>query len=277
MKGWDAVMKAVFRLLPTIAISRIMGVAADSKRLGRALVWVFAFAYRRVNWHQARNPNASEYETLNDAFVRPLAINVRGRVKRLDDAVVSPAQGVLTASGTIDDLKCSPVKGFRYDVATLLGDAALAKTFQHGEFGIIYLAPHHYHRVHAPVEGVLRAVVHIPGRLLPVNNTGIRLFPDVLSQNERMVFVQDVGKASIATVMVGAFGVGSIQTDMVSTRPHPKKVIRDDFASEFPIPAGEEMGKFLFGSSVVLLSSEPMELVLPQDVDVGDVIGRRPH
>ena len=91
-----------------------------------------------------------------------------------------------------------------YSVETLLGgEAARAAPFMGGEFATIYLSPRDYHRLHMPLAGTLREMVHVPGRLFSVNDATARGVPNLFARNERVAALFDTEAGPMALILVG--------------------------------------------------------------------------
>jgi phosphatidylserine decarboxylase len=138
------------------------------------------------------------------------------------------------------------------------GDTALAARFQDGSFATLYLSPRDYHRIHMPCDGRLRRMIHVPGPLFSVNPTTARGVPGLFARNERAVCVFDTAHGPFALVLVGATIVGSMATVWhgVINPPRVKQVREWHYGDDAPpvvLKQGEEMGRFLLGSTVVML------------------------
>jgi phosphatidylserine decarboxylase len=136
------------------------------------------------------------------------------------------------------------------------GDAKLAAQFSNGSFATIYLSPKDYHRIHMPCPGRLRRMVYVPGALFSVNPTTARGVPGLFARNERVVCVFDGEQGQFVLTLVGATIVGSMSTVWhgVVNPPRLAEVREwryDDQSIE--LKKGEEMGRFLLGSTVVML------------------------
>ena len=68
-----------------------------------------------------------------------------------------------------------------------MGDAEFAAALADGSFATIYLAPHNYHRVHAPYGAELVATTEVPGALFSVNGVTEAHVPRLFARNERLV------------------------------------------------------------------------------------------
>jgi phosphatidylserine decarboxylase len=171
--------------------------------------------------------------------------------------------GAISQLGHIDGDQVFQAKGHTYSTQALVGgDATLAAQFQDGEFATIYLSPKDYHRIHMPSAGRLRRMIHVPGDLFSVNPATARGVPGLFARNERVVCVFDMPAASgevpqqFVLVLVGATIVGSMATPWhgVVNPPRPGTVREWTYDDpKLSLKQGEEMGRFLLGSTVVLL------------------------
>lgn len=245
-------------LAPHHGLSRFAGRMAQSTRpwLKDRLICRFIAAYD-VNMAEAERA-ANEYTCFNDFFTRSLKPGARPLA---DSAahVLCPADGAVSQLGRIRSGRIVQAKRRDYTTAALLGgDARLAKEFADGDFATIYLSPSDYHRVHMPVEGTLRRTIYIPGKLFSVNQSTAGGVGDLFARNERLVCIFDTPLGTVASVMVGAMIVASIETVWGGlVEPHGKKVLTQDFPADgqgaIKLDAGAEMGRFLLGSTVILL------------------------
>jgi phosphatidylserine decarboxylase len=211
-----------------------------------------------VDMAEAAESDPAAYPSFNAFFTRALRADARP-VAAAD--WVCPVDGTISQFGRIDEGLLLQAKGHHYGAAALLGgDGALAAHFHHGHFATLYLSPRDYHRVHMPGAGTLRRMVHVPGALFSVNPATARGVPGLFARNERVVCVFDGAGADPrpwALVLVGATIVGSRATVWhgVVNPPRPGRVRRWDYdGADAPVLAqGHEMGRFLLGSTVVLL------------------------
>lgn len=231
------------RVLPRKRLSRLIGqvmaVRAPATVLARA-VGAFSRIYQ-VDMSETEIPSGG-FTTFDAFFTRALKPGSRP----IDPdwrAVVSPADGKIEASGEIVSEGCRlSVKGQSYTVQDLLADPAGAGQFAGGFYAVVYLSPRDYHRVHAPVTGKVLSVRHVPGTLFPVNSIGEHV-PQLFARNERVAVIQEnPPHGVVATILVGAMGVGRIS---LSFEHVPGSVLQ----------AGDEIGVFHLGSTVVVLGS----------------------
>ena len=268
-------------LTPQHALSRLVGRFADSTVPGvkNTLIKRFIDAYD-VDMREAAEP-ASTYPTFNAFFTRALKPGARP----LGDAaqfVLSPADGAVSQLGAIEGGRIVQAKGRDYSVAELLGgDSANAARFDGGRFVTIYLSPKDYHRVHMPADGTLRSTRYVPGDLFSVNAVTADGVDRLFARNERLAAVFDTPLGAMASVMVGAMIVAGIETVWSGRlQPHGKAVEQRSYNDGPKLEAGDEMGRFYLGSTVVLLF-EPgkvewlPDLVPGSTVRMGQPIGRR--
>ncbi len=172
---------------------------------------------------------------------------------------VCPADGRLLDAGPIDERAIFSVKGRLYEAGELLGDREAASRYEGGTFAVIYLAPPDYHRVHAPAEGRVTAVRHVTGTLYPVNAIGMEHIEGLFTENERVVVHQEGDEHDVATILVGAIGVGriGISFDDVLTNVGRDEGLRE-YRDEGPLlRRGDEVGMFHLGSTAIVLVGPP--------------------
>jgi phosphatidylserine decarboxylase len=243
-------------LAPQHGVSRLAGSLASSRTpwLKNMLIRRFIRAYD-VDMDQAERP-ASDYSCFNDFFTRALKPGARPLAGG-SEHILCPADGAISQLGRIEDGRILQAKGQSYTAAELLrGDAASAARFDRGHFIPFSLSPTDYHRVHMPAAGRLRENTYIPGDLFSVNTATAAAVPRLFARNERLACIFDTAQGSVASVMVGAMIVASIETVWSGlVKPHGRQVIRTAYPEDTApqLEAGAEMGRFLLGSTVILL------------------------
>jgi phosphatidylserine decarboxylase len=242
-------------LLPKKLLTILMGHLAGLRggSFTHALVRRFV-AHYGVNMAEAADPRIESYATFNDFFTRPL----REGARPIADAdLVCPVDAAISQFGPIEHDQIFQAKGHSYSTTALLGgDAELARRFDHGHFATLYLAPKDYHRIHMPCDGRLVRMVYVPGDLFSVNPLTARHVPGLFARNERVICVFDTAFGPFVNVLVGATIVGSMATVWhgVVNPPRTHDVRRWDYAGrDIVLRKGEEMGRFLLGSTVVML------------------------
>ena len=207
-----------------------------------------------VNMAEAADPDIHNYASFNDFFTRALKADARPLARA---ELVCPVDGAISQFGPIQADQIFQAKGHHYSTTTLLGgDAALAAQFKDGLFATLYLSPRDYHRIHMPCAGRLVRMVYVPGDLFSVNPVTARGVPGLFARNERVVCVFESNRGPFVLVLVGATIVGSMATTWhgVVNPPRPAKPRSWDYAGQaIDFRQGDEMGRFLLGSTVVAL------------------------
>ena len=241
--------------LPKQALTRLAGAFARAELGGVTHAAIRRFVARyQVDMAEAREPRVEAYASFNDFFTRAL----RDGARPLAEADhICPVDGAISQFGAIERDQIFQAKGHVYSTRALLGgDADLAAEFEHGHFACLYLSPRDYHRIHMPCAGRLRRMLHVPGDLFSVNPVTARGVPGLFARNERVVCIFDTARGPLALVLVGATIVGSMATVWhgVVNPPRPGRVRRWDYEGlAIDLAQGAEMGRFLLGSTVVLL------------------------
>lgn len=255
-------MKPLFVILqyivPHHALSRLVGRLANCRLAWVKLPFIRWFITRyRVDMGEAEVRDPAAFGSFNEFFTRALQPGARP----LDDSPASlacPADGAVSELGTIQGDRLLQAKGRHFSTVALLGgDAQDARQFHDGSFITIYLSPRDYHRVHMPVSGTLLKTVYVPGRLFSVNQVTADHVPELFARNERLACFFDTPAGPMALVMVGAMIVAGIETVWAGKAcPNHHGLLRADFtgqATNIRLPRGGEMGRFMLGSTVILL------------------------
>jgi phosphatidylserine decarboxylase len=240
--------------IPKQALTALAGRIASARggRLTTRLIKWFVGRYG-VNMAEAANPDISSYATFNDFFTRSLKSNARPLAPA---DLVCPVDGAISQFGPMEGDQIFQAKGHHYSSTALVGgDAALAARFDGGSFATLYLSPKDYHRIHMPVEGRLSRMIYVPGDLFSVNPTTARGVPGLFARNERVVCVFESARGPFVLVLVGATIVGSMATVWhgVVNPPRAGEIRTWNYELELVLKQGEEMGRFLLGSTVVML------------------------
>jgi phosphatidylserine decarboxylase len=242
-------------LLPKRVLTVLAGKLANLRggALTRALIRRFIAQYG-VDMTEAADSRVESYATFNEFFTRPL----RDGLRPIAGApFVCPVDAAISQFGPIEHDQIFQAKGHSYSTRALVGgDQALAHQFDHGHFATLYLAPKDYHRIHMPCAGRLKRMIYVPGDLFSVNPLTARHVPSLFARNERVVCVFDTEYGPFVNVLVGATIVGSVATvwhGMVN--PPRTRRIRDwGYEDQSIVLAkGAEMGRFMLGSTVVML------------------------
>ena len=251
----DRVAVLLQYLLPKLALTMLIGKLASARAGSWSHTAIRRFIARYgVNMAEAADPRIESYASFNEFFTRPL----RAGVRPLADAPwICPVDGAISQFGMIEHDQIFQAKGHTYSTRALLaGDAALAARFENGAFATLYLSPKDYHRIHMPCAGRLTRMIHVPGDLFSVNPVTARGVPGLFARNERVVCVFESDHGTFVLVLVGATIVGSMATVWhgVVNPPRPGRVREWRYDDQtIRLERGAEMGRFLLGSTVVML------------------------
>jgi phosphatidylserine decarboxylase len=271
--GW------LFTALPHHLISRIVFYLTRVKSpLATPVIRWFIKTFK-VDMSDAEIQIIEEYACFNDFFIRSLTPNARP-VAAAENAVASPVDGTVSQCGDIMKGHLFQAKGHFYSVEELLGgDSLMAHMFEGGKFATIYLAPYNYHRIHMPIDGLLKKMIHVPGRLFSVAPWTVRQIQRLFARNERVVCLFSTETGPMAMILVGAINVAAIETVWhgLVTPPKGKKVSEFDYDhAERKFSKGQEMGRFNMGSTVILLTTDKVKwnnLHPQQTLRMGEMIG----
>jgi len=241
--------------MPKQLLTVLAGKFASARLGGLTTAVIRRFVARSgVNMQEAADPDIASYASFNEFFTRPLHEGARPLA---DAAFICPVDGAISQFGAIERDNIFQAKRHSYTTTALIGgDADLAAQFADGSFATLYLSPKDYHRIHMPCTGRLRRMIYVPGELFSVNPTTARGVPGLFARNERVVCVFDSDFGPFVLTLVGATIVGSMATVwhgiINPPRSHSVREWRYD-GQEVSLQKGQEMGRFLLGSTVVML------------------------
>lgn len=246
-------------LLPKQFLTELAGRFAGRPLGGATTAFIRWFVGRYdVNMAEAAVPDIAGYPTFNAFFTRALREGARPLAP---SRLLCPVDGAISQFGRIEGDQVFQAKGHSYSTTALVGgDAALAAQFANGSFATLYLSPRDYHRIHMPAAGRLTRMIHVPGELFSVNPTTARGVPGLFARNERVVCVFEGDDGPFVLVLVGATIVGSMATVWHGVVNPPRVMAVRDWSyadREIRLERGEEMGRFLLGSTVVMLFPAP--------------------
>ena len=269
--------------LPHHLISRAVQCFAESETpwIKNNLIRIIANHYD-VDMSDSQEERLEAYKSFNDFFTRALKDGARP-LPSDTKTVVSPADGIISQIGNIENGHIFQAKGHDYSLIELLGgDVSLSQEFMDGRFATIYLAPRDYHRVHIPATGTLRRMIHIPGRLFSVNQNTVANIPNLFARNERVVNIFDTEFGPMAVILVGAIIVASIETVWAGlVTPHKRKVSSINYGTQpesIVLQRGDELGRFKMGSTaIVLFGKEQIDWLKHWEADhtikMGEALG----
>ena len=270
-------------ILPKKALTAFAGVVANGEKGTRTTGLIRWFVARYgVNMAEAANPDISSYKSFNEFFTRPLRADARP-LAPVD--YVCPVDGAISQFGIIEGDQIFQAKGHHYTTCALVGgDVALAAKFQDGQFATLYLSPKDYHRIHMPCDATLQRMIYVPGALFSVNPTTARGVPGLFARNERVVCAFESADGPFVLVLVGATIVGSMATVWHGVVNPPRTGVVRDWAYEdqkVRLKKGDEMGRFLLGSTVVMLFAKGQMRFNSQwlpagAVRMGEAMGSKP-
>lgn len=249
-------------LLPQRGLTRLATSASNSRWLAPALIGGFRRLYP-VRIDECAVPEAG-FDRFDAFFTRALKPGARAFPPD-PDVIASPCDGTLSQAGAIDSGRIIQAKDRSFTAAELLADAEAAASFADGRFATIYLAPHDYHRVHMPFPGRLVADARIPGRLFSVSDATSRVVDRLFARNERLVAMFETPFGPAAVVLVAAMlvaGISTVWDDPADRRPG-RSIRRRRFDEPRPMRRGDELGRFHWGSTVVLLTPKNAPAWLP--------------
>lgn len=204
----------------------------------------------------------SSYKTLNELFTRALV-----KPRKFDgslDTFICVADSYVSAQGDIKDDTALQIKGMEYSVDELftnhISDENKEK-IHNGAFMNFYLSPKDYHRYHSPYDARVTKLIHVPGKLYPVNFTYLNKQDSLFVENERVILecVTNEGKL-FYMVYVGALNVGKMAFDFeprVETNSEVNTIQVYEY-DELYIKKGECLGHFKMGSTVLVFWEKDM-------------------
>ncbi|MFT5432607.1 MAG: phosphatidylserine decarboxylase [Myxococcota bacterium] len=231
-----------------------------------------------VDVSEARFP-LEHYKSFDAFFTRELKEGIH-TIADDADIMVSPVDGRILNMGRVAEGSIDQVKGRNYRLDELLDSGADAERFGNGTYVTIYLSPRDYHRIHCPVKGKITGYRYVPGRLYPVNATGVGNVDRLFAVNERLITYVKSALGDVAVVKVGATNVGMITASYhpITTNVGRRTAYDERFRKSLPIGRGAELGQFHLGSTVVLIVANPklegVDLALEQFVRMGQPLLR---
>ncbi|GAB4226588.1 MAG: archaetidylserine decarboxylase [Francisella sp.] len=243
-------------ILPQAITSRLVAKLADSENYHiKNYLINLAIKKFKINLEEAKETDINKYKSFNEFFIRELKDNIRA-LSQDKNIISSPAEGSLTQFGIIDNNNLIQAKNKLFSLDSLI---AKTSTTNFTNFATIYLSPKDYHRVHMPIDGKLKKMVYIPGKLFSVNKITTNKIDNIFAKNERLICYFDTNIGEIAIIFVGALLVAGIETVWHGkVVPNYYKNIQtwdyDNSKFNIQFKKGETIGWFNFGSTVIILT-----------------------
>ena len=197
----------------------------------------------------AESPDS--FASFNEFFYRKLKPAARP-VDADESSVVFPADGRHLGFPKASAIDGVFVKGQKFDLPRLLGDAELAARHADGALVLSRLCPVDYHRFHFPVAGTPGETRMIDGPLFSVSPIALRRRLEFLWTNKRTITRLNTERfGTVLLLEIGATCVGTI---------------RQTFQSGQPVAKGQEKGYFAFGGSSTITIFEPGAVTLAADL-----------
>lgn len=253
---FERLLAGIQALLPQHFLSRIVYAVmrCETKWVKNTLIYLIS-KVAGINADEALSPDPADYASFNAWFTRALKPGVR-TFDQEKDAFISPCDGRISETGSLDKNQILQAKGRTYTLQSLLANDPVCDELLDGYFSTIYLSPRDYHRIHMPITGKLARMIHVPGRLFSVAPYTARQVPNLFARNERVISVFNTESGPLVMVLVGAMLVSSTETvwaGEVTPNKNKKVSVKDYTGQDITLSKGDEMGRFNMGSTVILL------------------------
>lgn len=219
------------------------------------------------------------YKTLNKLFTREL--KEPRDVDKSADNFISPADSFVSQQGKIEDNIALQIKGMSYNVKSLLTSHIEDDNFdklRDGEFMNFYLSPKDYHRYHLNYDCQITKLIHVPGKLYPVNFTYLNKQESLFVENERVIMeCKTIDDKLFYMVFVGALNVGKMVftfEDSINTNSDTTTIAVHEY-DDLHMSKGDCLGYFEMGSTVLMFWEKEMvelENIINNKVSFGDII-----
>jgi len=204
----------------------------------------------------------SSYKTLNQLFTR--ALTTPRQFDGSLDNFISPADSFVSAQGPIKGDTALQIKGMEYSVKELftenISDDNYSKMID-GDFMNMYLSPKDYHRYHMVYNCKITKLIHVPGKLYPVNFKYLNKQDSLFIENERVILECVTSDDKLFyMVFVGALNVGKMIFEFepkVETNIDASEIKVYEY-EDLSIQKADCLGYFKMGSTVLMFWEKDM-------------------
>jgi phosphatidylserine decarboxylase len=250
--GRDGVNYLVTNHIPRRLATRVMGWFSRVEQPAVAQLSLAIWRAAAGDALRLDEADRTDFRSIHDCFTRALKPGARP-IDATPGIAVSPCDGIVVAGGRIAATTLVQAKGFTYTLDDLLQDPDLVARCRDGSYVTLRLTATMYHRFHAPDDGRVTSVCHVPGDAWNVNPPALARVPRLYCRNERVIIpiaMRGV-PASLVLVPVGAILVGSVHL-------HFARLGRDRrigrVVCEASFRRGDELGYFHHGSTIVVIA-----------------------
>jgi len=200
-----------------------------------------------ADWAREKSATIGQYvvpkngfTSFNDFFSRQIKVGARPIYAQDDaSALIAPADcDVWRNSSWLSNDSNVKVKGDDYNLVQLLGDEIIASKYKNGEALVCFLNTDNYHRFHAPIAGVVTYRKDMDGLYF-----GMKGFTDHFHESRRSAL--EIRSANGRHVAISAVGIATISSVTLNKNVGTK------------VNKGDEIGKFEFGGSSLVILFEP--------------------
>ena len=274
----DFLWRCGITALPKALVSRLAGKICE-KEFSKNLIRPFAAKFK-IDLSETKN-DLDNFKNLQEFFTRELKFGAR-EINQEENSMTSPCDGEFGQCGNVENNLLLQFKSKKYSVSGLLANE-YELNGKNSNYAVIYLSPKDYHRFHAPCDLKVADAYHIPGGFWPVNKKAVKNIENLFCINDRVVLVcenpnnKNESSNKLYFIAVGATVVGKIKFIFDDIRELNSGHTSFGPCLNINIKKGEELGRFEFGSTVILLAEEGfgnINVAVPgQEIKLGEKIG----
>ncbi len=235
---------------------------------------------QKFNLDMSEFRNEKFYSSLNDLFTRELAI--AREINENKTVFISPTDSLITQCGKLKSDLALQIKNMQYSFEELLtyNCADNFSKLENADYMNFYLSPKDYHRYHAPIDFEVKKLLHVPGKLYPVNLKYLNKQIDLFIENERVILECIHENKLFYMIFVGALNVGQMVFKF-EPRVQTNTKITDTQIYEYEnkqMKKGDCLGYFKMGSTVVMFWEKgfvKLENLIGQTVKYGQGICKK--